>query len=162
MPYIPFTDEAKSPCQQREPLKSFANGEGEKLERAGIEHKLIYYDSSGKHDSITIRGSKWFDHKNQTGGGAIKFMQEFYGMDFQTAVQELLGQRVTPLSHSPPKAIAKEEKKEFRLPEANANMHRVYAYLTQTRCIDQDVVQDFVNQKMLYQDQEGNCVFCIL
>lgn len=44
-------------------------------------------------------------------------MQEFYGMDFQTAVQELLGQTVTLLSHSPPKAIAKEEKKEFRLPK---------------------------------------------
>ncbi len=92
---------------------------GEKLEHVGREHKLIYYDSSGKHDSITIRGSKWFDHKNQTGGGAIKFMQEFYGMDFQTAVQELLGQRVTPLSHSPPKAVIHEEKtKEFEISQS--------------------------------------------
>ena len=111
MPYIPFTDEQKILANSVD-LEEFLRMRGEKLERVGREHKLIYYDSSGKHDSITIRGSKWFDHKNQTGGGAIKFMQEFYGMDFQTAVQELLGQRVTPLSHSPPKAIAKEEKKE--------------------------------------------------
>ena len=133
---------------------------GEKLERAGIEHKLIYYDSSGKHDSITIRGSKWFDHKNQTGGGAIKFMQEFYGMDFQTAVQELLGQTITPLSHSPPKAIAKEEKKEFRLPQANTNMHRVYAYLIKQRFIDPNIISHFAKQHTLYEDKEHhNAVF---
>ncbi len=91
MPYIPFTDEQKVLANSVN-LEEFLRMRGEKLERVGREHKLIYYDSSGKHDSITLRGSTWFDHKNQVGGGAIKFMQEFYDMDFQTAVQELLGQ----------------------------------------------------------------------
>ena len=159
MPYIPFTDEQKQLANSVD-LAEYLRVRGEKLERAGIEHKLIYYDSSGKHDSITIRGSKWFDHKNQTGGGAIKFMQEFYGMDFQTAVQELLGQRVTPLSHSPPKAIAKEEKKEFRLPQANTNMHRVYAYLIKQRFIAPEVITHFAKQHTLYEDKEHhNAVF---
>ena len=159
MSYIPFTDEQKVLANSVN-LEEFLRMRGEKLERAGVEHKLIYYDSSGKHDSITIRGSKWFDHKNQTGGGAIKFMQEFYGMDFQTAVQELLGQRVTPLSHSPPKAIAKEEKKEFRLPEANTNMHRVYAYLIKQRFISPDIISHFAKQHTLYEDKEHhNAVF---
>ena len=159
MPYIPFTDEQKQLANSVD-LAEYLRVRGEKLERAGVEHKLIYYDSSGKHDSITIRGSKWFDHKNQTGGGAIKFMQEFYGMDFQTAVQELLGQRVTPLSHSPPKAIAKEEKKEFRLPEANTNMHRVYAYLIKQRFISPDIISHFAKQHTLYEDKEHhNAVF---
>ena len=159
MPYIPFTDEQKVLANSVD-LAEYLRVRGEKLERAGIEHKLIYYDSSGKHDSITIRGSKWFDHKNQTGGGAIKFMQEFYGMDFQTAVQELLGQRVTPLSHSPPKAIAKEEKKEFRLPQANTNMHRVYAYLIKQRFIAPEVITHFAKQHTLYEDKEHhNAVF---
>ncbi len=159
MPYIPFTDEQKQLANSVD-LAEYLRVRGEKLERVGIEHKLIYYDNSGKHDSITIRGSKWFDHKNQTGGGAIKFMQEFYGMDFQTAVQELLGQRVTPLSHSPPKAIAKEEKKEFRLPEANTNMHRVYAYLIKQRFISPDIISHFAKQHTLYEDKEHhNAVF---
>ena len=159
MPYIPFTDEQKVLANSVN-LEEFLRMRGEKLERAGVEHKLIYYDSSGKHDSITIRGSKWFDHKNQTGGGAIKFMQEFYGMDFQTAVQELLGQTVTPLSHSPPKAIAKEEKKEFRLPQANTNMHRVYAYLIKQRFIAPEVITHFAKQHTLYEDKEHhNAVF---
>ena len=159
MPYIPFTDEQKQLANSVD-LAEYLRVRGEKLERVGIEHKLIYYDSSGKHDSITIRGSKWFDHKNQTGGGAIKFMQEFYGMDFQTAVQELLGQTVTLLSHSPPKAIAKEEKKEFRLPEANTNMHRVYAYLIKQRFISPDIISHFAKQHTLYEDKEHhNAVF---
>ena len=159
MPYIPFTDEQKVLANSVN-LEEFLRMRGEKLERVGREHKLIYYDSSGKHDSITLRGSTWFDHKNQVGGGAIKFMQEFYDMDFQTAVQELLGQRVTPLSHSPPKAIAKEEKKEFRLPQANTNMHRVYAYLIKQRFIAPEVITHFAKQHTLYEDKEHhNAVF---
>ena len=159
MSYIPFTDEQKILANSVD-LEEFLRMRGEKLERVGIEHKLIYCDSSGKHDSITIRRSKWFDHKNQIGGGAIKFMQEFYDMDFQTAVQELLGQTVTPLSHSPPKVSAKEEKKEFKLPEANANMHRVYAYLIKQRFIAPDIISYFAKQHTLYEDKEHhNAVF---
>ena len=159
MSYIPFTDEQKILANSVN-LEEFLRMRGEKLERVGREHKLIYYDSSGRHDSITIHGSTWFDHKNQVGGGAIKFMQEFYDMDFQTAVQELLGQRVTPLSHSPPKAIAKEEKKEFRLPETNTNMHRVYAYLIKQRFISPDIISHFAKQHTLYEDKEHhNAVF---
>lgn len=159
MPYIPFTEEQKVMANSVD-LAEFLRMRGEKLERVGREHKLIYYDGSGKHDSITMSGSRWFDHKNQVGGGAIKFMQEFYDMDFQTAVQELLGQTITPLSHSPPKAIAKEEKKEFRLPEANANMHRVYAYLIKQRFIDPNIISHFAKQHTLYEDKEHhNAVF---
>ena len=159
MPYIPFTDEQKVLANSVD-LEQFLRMRGEKLERVGREHKLIYCDSSGRHDSITIRGSKWFDHKNQTGGGAIKFMQEFYDMDFQTAVQELIGQTVTPLSHSPPKVSTKEEKKEFRLPEANTNMHRVYAYLIKQRFISPDIISHFAKQHTLYEDKEHhNAVF---
>lgn len=160
MPYIPFTDEQKVLANSVD-LEQFLRMRGEKLERVGREHKLIYYDGSGKHDSITLRGSTWFDHKNQVGGGAIKFMQEFYDMDFQTAVQELLGQRVTPLSHAPPKAVVHEEKvKKFMLPEANSNMHRVFAYLIKQRFINPDIISNFAKQHTLYEDkQHHNAVF---
>ena len=160
MPYIPFTDEQKVLANSVD-LEQFLRMRGEKLERVGIEHKLIYCDSSGKHDSITIRGSKWFDHKNQTGGGAIKFMQEFYGMDFQTAVQELLGRSISPLSNSPPKADKQEQKtREFKLPEPNSDMHRVYAYLIKQRFISADIITHFAKQHTLYEDKtHHNAVF---
>ena len=160
MPYIPFTDEQKVLANSVD-LEQFLRMRGEKLERVGIEHKLIYYDSSGKHDSITIRGSKWFDHKNQVGGGAIKFMQEFYGMDFQTAVQELLGRSISPLSNSPPKADTEEQKtRDFILPEPNSDMHRVYAYLIKQRFISTDIITYFAKQHTLYEDKNHhNAVF---
>ena len=160
MPYILFTDEQKQLANSVD-LAEYLHVRGEKLERAGIEHKLIYYDSSGKHDSITIRGSKWFDHKNQTGGGAIKFMQEFYGMDFQTAVQELLGRSISPMSNSPQKADTQEPKpREFKLPEPNSDMHRVYAYLIKQRFISTDIITYFAKQHTLYEDKNHhNAVF---
>ena len=160
MPYIPFTDEQKQLANSVD-LAEYLRVRGEKLERVGREHKLIYYDSSGKHDSITLRGSKWFDHKNQTGGGAIKFMQEFYGMDFQTAVQELLGRSISPLSNSPPKADKQEQKtRDFKLPEANSNMHRVYAYLIKQRFISAEIITHFAKQHTLYEDKtHHNTVF---
>ena len=160
MPYIPFTDEQKQLANSVN-LAEYLRVRGEKLERVGREHKLIYYDGSGRHDSITIRGSKWFDHKNQVGGGAIMFMQEFYDMDFQTAVQELLGQMVTPLSNIPPKADTQEPKpREFKLPEPNSDMHRVYAYLIKQRFIAPDIISYFAKQHTLYEDKEHhNAVF---
>ena len=160
MSYIPFTEEQKVMANSIE-LADFLRMRGEKLERAGHEHKLIYSDDFGKHDSITMSGSKWFDHKNQIGGGAIKFMQYYYDMDFPTAVQELLGQRVTPLSHAPPKAVVHEEKhKDFKLPAANENMHRVFAYLIKQRFINSEIISYFAKNRMLYEDKEHhNAVF---
>ena len=160
MPYIPFTEEEKMTANSVD-LSDFLRVRGEKLERAGREYKLIYSDDSGSHDSITIRGSKWFDHKNQTGGGAIKFMQYHYGMDFPTAVQELLEQRVTSLSSVPLKSTNQSEKqKDFRLPEANDNMHRVFAYLIKQRFIAPEVITHFAKRKLLYEDKKHhNAVF---
>ena len=160
MPYIPFTDEEKQLANSID-LAEYLRVRGEMLERAGREYKLIYSDDSGSHDSITIRGSKWFDHKNQTGGGAIKFMQYHYGMDFPTAVQELLGQRVTSLSSVPLKSTNQSEKqKDFRLPEANDNMHRVFAYLIKQRFIAPEVITHFAKRKLLYEDKKHhNAVF---
>ena len=160
MPYIPFTDEEKQLANSVD-LAEYLRVRGEKLELAGREYKLIYSDDSGSHDSITIRGSTWFDHKNQMGGGAIKFMQYHYGMDFPTAVQELLGQRVTSLSSVPLKSTNQSEKqKDFRLPEANDNMHRVFAYLIKQRFIAPEVITHFAKRKLLYEDKKHhNAVF---
>ena len=160
MPYILFTEEQKITANSVE-LADFLRMRGEKLERAGREYKLIYSDGSGRHDSITMSGSRWFDHKNQVGGGAIKFMQYYYDMDFPAAVQELLGYSVEPLQRSPPKtAVQAEKPRNFRLPEANENMHRVFAYLIKQRFIAPDIISFFAKNHTLYEDKEHhNAVF---
>lgn len=160
MPYIPYTEEEKQLANGVD-LAEFLRMRGEKLEKAGREYRLIYYDGSGKHDSITIQGASWFDHKNQLGGGAIQFMRYFYSMDFQTAMNELLGRSVTPIAHSPPKAAVTETKpKKFRLPESNENMHRVYAYLIKQRFISPEIITYFAKKRLIFEDAEHhNAVF---
>ena len=160
MPYIPFTEEEKQLANSVD-LAEFLRQKGEKLERAGREYKLIYTDGTGSHDSITISGSTWFDHKNQVGGGAIKFMQYHYGMNFQAAMNELLGKNMSEISRTIAKNIPKQKPhKEFTLPKANENMHRVYAYLIKQRYIDSDIITHFAHAHTLYEDKEHhNVVF---
>ncbi|MCM1508580.1 MAG: DUF3991 and toprim domain-containing protein [Ruminococcus flavefaciens] len=160
MPYIPFTEEQKMTANSVN-LPDFLRMRGEKIERAGREFKLVYSDGSGRHDSITMSGARWFDHKNQVGGGAIKFVQYFYNMDFQTAVQTLLGYSVEPQQRSPPKNYEKtEEKRDFRLPQANSDMHRVYAYLIKQRFINPEIISYFAKNRTLYEEaQYHNAVF---
>lgn len=158
MAYVAFSEEEKITANTVD-LETFLRMRGERLERVGRETKLIYHDSSGKHDSIMINGSQWYDHKNQTGGGAIKFMQHFYGMTFLQSVQELLG---TSISKTPSRSadVSQKKKKPFELPKPNGNMHRVFAYLIKQRYIDSDVITHFAKAGTLYEDAEHhNVVF---
>lgn len=53
-----------------------------------------------------------------------------------------------------------EKTKEFKLPEANSNMHRVFAYLIKQRFISPDIISHFAKQHTLYEDkQHHNAVF---
>ena len=162
-------------------LEEFLQQKGERLRKTGSESVLIYKDSTGEHDSISVRRNRWYDHKNMRGGYPLKFMQEFYGMNFRTAMKELLHGEEPELGRKKnaeqeqDKAKEKEEnaikndvnpfenkmeKSEFILPEKDSNMKRVFAYLLKTRFLDKDVVKSFVEQKTLYQEKEhGNVVF---
>lgn len=71
-------------------LETYLRKKGEQLKPSGTEFILIYKDSTGTHDSITIRSNKWYDHKNGIGGYPIQFMKEFYGLNFRDALKELL------------------------------------------------------------------------
>ena len=161
-------------------LEEFLQRKGERLKRTGSESVLVYKDSTGEHDSISIRKNRWYDHKNMRGGYPLKFMQEFYGMNFRTAMKELLhgeepelgrkknNENEKNVSQSEKTAALENqeqiscpsEKSEFILPEKDSNMKRLFAYLLKTRFISKDVVKSFVEQKILYQEKEhGNVVF---
>lgn len=168
-PYIPYTEEEKQLANSVD-LAEFLRLRGEKLERIGREYKLIYTDGTGSHDSITISGSTWYDHKNQIGGGAIRFMRHYYGMNFPTAMQELLGRKTqNNYPVEPHKNLSQKMRnelsgavthKEFKLPERNSDMHRVFAYLIKHRHISPEVVTFFAKNHTLYEDKEHhNAVF---
>jgi len=162
--FIPFTDDDKQRASSVD-LVAFLQSRGEQLKRLGHDYKLIYTDGSGVHDSIMISGNHWYDHKNQTGGGPIKFMREFYGMSFQDAMLFLLGgyfdNRAVPekaqIKLAPKQA---PERKPFKLPEPNDNMRRAFAYLTKQRFIAPDIISFFAHKDMIYEDKtHHNVVF---
>ena len=159
--YIPFTEQDRLMASKVD-LVSFLQLRGEKLERVGKEYKLIYTDSTGKHDSVTVCGNRWYDHKNQVGGGPVKFLREHYGMSYQEAMLELLGgERSAAIEIISVKDKNNfQSKKEFSLPVANDDMRRVFAYLTKQRFIAPDVISFFAHQHKIYEDRDRhNAVF---
>ena len=161
--FIPFTDDDKLRASSVD-LVSFLQSRGEQLKRLGHDYKLIYTDGSGVHDSIMIRGNHWYDHKNQIGGGPIKFMRDFYGMTYQDAMISLLGgydNRAAPAKAPIRLAPKKEpERKPFMLPDANDNMRRAYAYLAKQRFIAPEVISFFAHKGTIYEDKaHHNVVF---
>lgn len=153
MPYIPFSDEQKRMANSID-LAEFLRGRGESLIRSGPEYRL-------KSDhSVTVRGNKWYDHATRQGGGPVDFVQHFYGMNYQDAMQLLLGGYGAAVSVPTVKPCDPEPDKEFTLPKANKDMRRVFAYLTKTRGIDPQVLSAFAKKELVYEDAaHHNAVF---
>ena len=140
-----------------------------------VERKGRYL-SLKEHDSVIIDPQKncfWRNseagqgHSIGKGGSVIDFALEFTNQSLRDILDDF-NRRVSGIDFTGPEnRISPQERNtnniekrtEITLPEKGQNMRRVYAYLVQSRFIDPDVVQDFVNKKMLYQDHRGNCVF---
>lgn len=160
MPYINFSDDDLYRANNAD-LVSYLERRGERMKRVGSTYQYVYTDGSGTHDSVTISGGKWYDHKNQRGGYAVKFLQEFLGFSFQNAVIELLGghcsaQTAIFISREPPKPVIRP----FALPEPHSDMRRVFAYLTKQRFIDPQIISHFAHEHKIYEDRKyHNVVF---
>ena len=88
-------------------LVSFLQGRGEQLTRAGQEYRWK------RHDSLTVRGNKWYRHSQSKGGAPIDFVMEFFGKSFTEAVELLTGEKgaAPPLDRPSPAPLS-----DFRLP----------------------------------------------
>ena len=149
--YIYFTPEQKEQAHSTD-LVSFLRSRGETLKRSGSEYE--WKTNEGK---VTVRGNLWYHQYEREGGDAIDFAKRFYNLNYPQAVQLLLSDQGIPI-------VTKEEtfkeKKPFKLPKANSDMRRVYAYLLKSRFIDREVINYFAHAKMLYEDAEfHNAVF---
>ena len=143
--YIHFTEEQKRQANAVD-LAEFLRFKGEPLTRSGRELRME------RNHSVTVRGSEWYDHAAETGGGPVSFLKEFYGMDYQEAVLALLDQDVSQLC-TQVDTPREKVKKEFALPPANDNNRRVFAYLLKHRRLDRDVLTAFVRLGLIYEDK---------
>lgn len=156
MPYINFSDDDLYRANNAD-LVTFLESHGERVKRVGATFQYIYTDAAGTHDSVTISGGKWYDHKNQRGGYAVKFLQEFLGFSFQDSVLELLGGNCSSQDAKP---STKPVVKPFKPPEANSDMRRVFAYLTKQRFINPQIISHFAHEHKIFEDKKfHNVVF---
>ena len=121
--------------------------------------KIGSYYTLKEHDSVRINPARNLFIRNSTGekGSVIDFTMAFTGMDIHDVINKLKGD--IDINHAYHQKIPEKEKVEFELPEKDSSLKNVFAYLIKTRCIDSDIVKEFVDKKFLYQDKYKNCVF---
>ena len=147
--FIYFSEEQKLRAGAVD-LEKFLRLRGERLIKSGRDKRLA------SDHSVTVRGSRWYDHAAQCGGGPISFVERFYRMSYPEAMALLLGGEAYPLAQE----TQEQPRKPFELPPKNANQRRLYAYLIKQRHIDKDVITHFVRAGTLYEDAaRHNCVF---
>ena len=86
--FLYYTQEQIDRANQAD-LVLFLQSQGEPLERAGQEYRWK------RHDSLTVRGNKWYRHSQSKGGGPIDFVMEFFGKSFRSVYKELHADRET-------------------------------------------------------------------
>jgi len=129
-------------------LGQFLRLQGEVLIKSGREYRWK------NHDSLTVKGNKWFRHSQNKGGYPIDFVMEFFDKTFPEAVQMLIGEEAV---------TAKEEAimtKEFKLPIRSESNERIMKYLTEERGLPQDLIKRFIADGLIYEDaRHHNAVF---
>ncbi len=132
-------------------LVSFLQSQGEQLTRAGNEYRWK------RHDSLTVRGNKWYRHSQSKGGGPVDFVMEFFGKSFTEAVELLTGEKGAA---PPPDRPCPASLSDFRLPPPNSDNRTARNYLTTARRIDEDVTGFFFARGDIYEDAaHHNAVF---
>ena len=154
MPYIKFTEQEKASANSAS-IVDYLTTHGESVERVGRE--FIWEAPSGK---VSINGSEWYSQYELVGGGAVNFVQKFFGLSYPDAIRSLLGNNAGEAVIGERKEPNIRPKKPFELPEKHTDMRRVYGYLMHERLIDLQVLNQFVKEGLIYEDAtHHNAVF---
>ena len=154
MPYIKFTEQEKASANSAS-IVDYLTTHGESVERVGRE--FIWEAPSGK---VSINGSEWYSQYELVGGGAVNFVQKFFGLSYPDAIRSLLGNNAGEAVIGERKEPNIRPKKPFELPEKHTDMRRVYGYLMHERLIDLQVINRFVKEGLIYEDAtHHNAVF---
>lgn len=153
MPYIHFTDAEKEAANSAD-IVSYLKTKGMEAKRVGNEY--AWNSPTGK---VSIKGSQWYSQYELVGGGAVSFVQKFFGCTYPEAVRELLGKAVGT-EVIPQRKEETKPKVELEIPEKNTDMRRVYAYLLGERLINREVLNEFIHRDLIFEDAEyHNAVF---
>jgi len=109
---------------------------------------------------IDKQRNRWYRFADKSGGGPIQFLMEFENMKWKEAVEDILNEEgELEFVHSRNLETDKQERKAFQLPSKNSTYKHIFAYLVKTRMIHPAIVQEFVDKKLLYENEHNSCVF---
>lgn len=148
-------------------LTAVAASLGYTVKRIGKYHTLTEMDSIRIYNRTNwFRWSKRYE-KGNNGGSQIDFLRVFAGMEVKEAVFWLIDFSGYYRNNCHEKKnvsvyVKKTEdtKKSFVLPAPALSNNYLYSYLTKERALDKQVVDYFVNHKLIYEERNHhNIVF---
>lgn len=160
--YYNFTPEEKEQAKQMSTLEYLERTYGYHFSKAGTMQRCR------EHDSLIVRadGKGWYWNSRGFGGSdVIEFMRKVENKTYEEALMTLFNVSKSNYTAVPQykKAAApppSEQEKDLQMPPAVSGKYkRVFAYLTKTRCISSEIVNELMHKKYLYEDVMHNCVF---
>lgn len=128
--------------------KSLANyliSNGFTLKKEGHQYRVL------NQQGLFVKDNLWFSHSLGIGGNTLDYLIKIEGVNFRKAVKLLTEDINTPL-FLPTSAI--------QLPEKNNTNKRVFAYLSYTRKISENLILFLFNSNYLFESATThNCVF---
>ena len=111
-----------------------------------------------EHDSLKISNGKWCWWSRGIGGrSALDYLIKVQGIPFLEAVQIILGEAAV---RPPVSVIPKRDTRPggIVVPKM-VTPWKAYDYLTEKRCIDWEVVTDFMKRKMIMETEKQEAAF---
>jgi hypothetical protein len=133
-------------------LKAYFEQKGFELRREGCKG---HYRVVG-HQGLIIKDNMFCQFGTGEKGNSVDCLVNVFDLGFKEAVAELTG---LPTAEVATRLDVLAEDRMVNLPPRGCDLRRVFAYLCKTRCIDKKLIVPLVKEKLLYQDERGNCVF---
>lgn len=138
-------------------LPSFFLSRGYELKKDGHDRFRVV-----GFGGLILYNCTFYWHSKNLKGNSIDCLMAVFNYSFEEAVEALIGFKASDSFISAPATINSVQIKQindFSLPELSSNQHRVFAYLSKTRKIHNDIIVFLLKNKLLFQDLRCNCVF---
>ncbi|WPC42803.1 DUF3991 and TOPRIM domain-containing protein [Clostridium sp. JS66] len=141
-------------------FKEFLENEGFRFKKRGKTYVCVEHNSLVLNRAGDCLWYNWYSKREK--GNIITFVQNnITGGNFREAVAYILNRNIG--SYSIEESYSNENKKNilrgnFKI-DLSSDMRRLFAYLTKTRGIDKDVVNQLIKQNKIVQDSKNNIVF---
>ncbi|MCM1529770.1 MAG: DUF3991 domain-containing protein [Alistipes sp.] len=164
-----YTDEQVERAKNTDVRTFLEQTEGYTFQRSGKYLKCQNPERTGQPSSLTVdTNMNRIFYNSETGNrplSALDWCKEIKKLDFQSSMQLILGESPQGERTEKPKyqqhrsEPVNYEPKNLEMSEKADTSKNVYAYLTKTRGIPENIVKDCLNKNLIYQDVRKNAVF---